>query len=193
MEKTNKKTDMRTLRTKKLLTKSLYELLETTPFDKLTIQNICDNAMVHRTTYYQHFNNKEELLIYSLDDFRNKLFAVTHNNMDHNSPKQMFLHLSTFFVKYVQSNRNVLKKITNNIGSDLLISKVSYAYEQNILELLNLSTHVFSVPKPMISQFFTGGIIKVLLTWLESDDNYSNEQLLDFINILMNNFENFLI
>lgn len=187
-----KKIDMRTLRTKKLLTKSLYELLETTSFDKLTVQNICDNALVHRTTYYQHFNNKEELLTYSLEDFREKLFAVTHNNMDHESPTQMFLHLSTFFVKYVQSNRQVLKKIINNIGSDLLISKISYAYEQNILSLLNSSPHEFSVPKPMISQFFTGGIIKILLTWIESDNSYTNEELLHFITILMNNFENFI-
>ena len=103
MENQTKKVDMRTIRTKKLLAKSLYQLLETTPFEKLTIQNICDNAMVHRTTYYQHFTSKEELLIYTLEDFRTKLFSVTHNNMDHNSPKQMFLHLSTFFVKYVQT------------------------------------------------------------------------------------------
>lgn len=187
-----KKIDMRTIRTKKLLAKSLYELLENTPFEKITIQHICDNAMVHRTTYYQHFQNKEELLMYTLDDFREKLFAVTHNNMEHNSPKQMFLHLSTFFIKYVQTNKNVIKKIANNIGGDVLISKISYAYEQNILKLLNRTSHDFTVPKPMISQFFTGGIIKLLLNWLESDNSYTNDELLNFITILMNNFENFI-
>lgn len=192
MENQTKKVDMRTIRTKKLLAKSLYQLLETTPFEKLTIQNICDNAMVHRTTYYQHFTSKEELLIYTLEDFRTKLFSVTHNNMDHNSPKQMFLHLSTFFVKYVQTNRNLIKKIASNIGGDLLISKISYAYEQNILELLNASPREFAVPKPMISQFFTGGIIKILLNWLGSDDLYTTEELLNFISIVMNNFENFI-
>ena len=187
-----KKEDIRTIRTKRLLTKSLYELLSNTPFDKLTIQMICDKAMVHRTTYYQHFNNKEELLSYSLNDFRNKLFNITNQKMDYSSPKQMLFHLSYFFIRYVQNNKDDFKNIINNIGSEFLIGKVSYAYEESVLSLLNKTTIEFSVPKPMIAQFYTGGIMKILLNWLESDSDYSINQFIEFINIILNSFEKFL-
>ncbi len=177
--------DIRTIRTKHLLEKSLYQLLETIPFDKITIQEICDNASVHRTTYYQHFNNKEELLEYSLNNFREKLFEVTNKNINDCSIKEMFLHLSHFFITYVQGNRDVIKKIINNIGSEFLIAKVSYAYEQSILVMLNKYDVEFSVPTPIISQFFTGGLMRILLSWLESPEPVSRNELLNYIDIVI--------
>lgn len=55
---------MRVLRTHKLLTISFKDLLSEQGklFSNITINEICDRAMVHRTTFYKHFEDKFALL-----------------------------------------------------------------------------------------------------------------------------------
>ena len=58
--------DLRQRKTRALLVKALAELMEERPFSELSVVDICSRAMVHRTTFYAHFNDKQELLRYLL-------------------------------------------------------------------------------------------------------------------------------
>ena len=64
----NKKEDLRVRRTKKLLSNALFSLIKKKPFEKVTVCDICDEAMVHRATFYSHFADKYALLTYSIDE-----------------------------------------------------------------------------------------------------------------------------
>jgi AcrR family transcriptional regulator len=55
------KTDRRVQRTRELLQKALIELINDHHYDDITIQDIVDRANVGRTTFYLHYNSKEEL------------------------------------------------------------------------------------------------------------------------------------
>ena len=46
----------------KQLIKSFKELVMTTPVDKITIKEITDGAGVIRTTFYNHFQDKYEVI-----------------------------------------------------------------------------------------------------------------------------------
>ena len=37
-------------------------------YSTITINQICDRAMVHRTTFYKHFEDKDALLTFDLND-----------------------------------------------------------------------------------------------------------------------------
>jgi len=58
----NKTLDLRIRRTHKLLFDALTLLLSEKSFDNITITDICEKAMVHRTTFYKHFEDKYHLL-----------------------------------------------------------------------------------------------------------------------------------
>ena len=46
MQENQKKEDLRIRRTKKLLSNALFELIKKKPFDKVSVCDICDAAMV---------------------------------------------------------------------------------------------------------------------------------------------------
>ena len=50
--------DLRQRKTRKLLVEALAQLLEEKSFQELSVTDICRRAMVHRTTFYAHFNDK---------------------------------------------------------------------------------------------------------------------------------------
>ena len=66
----NNKKDLRILKTEKLLKESLLELLKTNSLKDISVTEICDNAMINRVTFYDHFNNKEELLNSIIEDIK---------------------------------------------------------------------------------------------------------------------------
>ncbi|MBR1572523.1 MAG: TetR family transcriptional regulator [Lachnospiraceae bacterium] len=49
-------------RTDRDITYALFEIMETKSFEKITVQNILDEARINRSTFYQHFSDKYEIL-----------------------------------------------------------------------------------------------------------------------------------
>ena len=52
------------LSTKELLAKSLKELAQTKPIDKITIKDITDNCGLSKRTFYHNFQDKAELVLF---------------------------------------------------------------------------------------------------------------------------------
>lgn len=56
------------VRSKRRITNALLELLQGTPFSKITIKDIVDRAGLTRQTFYHNFETKEDVLCYRLDE-----------------------------------------------------------------------------------------------------------------------------
>ena len=70
------KLDPRVKRTNQLLQDALVELLRETSFEKITVQDITQRAGVNRATFYDRFDDKYDLLNYSVrEDFQARLDA----------------------------------------------------------------------------------------------------------------------
>ena len=54
------KMDRRVERTRESLQKALIELIAEQGYDSITIQEIVDRADLGRTTFYLHYNSKDE-------------------------------------------------------------------------------------------------------------------------------------
>jgi len=62
------------LRSKKMMRQALVELLKDNPLQKISISAITDRADVTRSTFYSHFQTKEELLYCCIDDLLSVFF-----------------------------------------------------------------------------------------------------------------------
>jgi len=56
------KEDLRVIKTLESIDNSLLENLKTTPFNKITVETLCNKARINRTTFYKHYNDKYDLL-----------------------------------------------------------------------------------------------------------------------------------
>ena len=68
--------DLRVIKTKRALSQSLFTLLDKKEFSGITVNQICEDALVHRTTFYKHFYDKYDLLIYLVTDLTNGFFSA---------------------------------------------------------------------------------------------------------------------
>ncbi|MFO1443883.1 TetR family transcriptional regulator [Bacillus sp. Bva_UNVM-123] len=70
--------DLRKRRSMQLLWKALFDLMtvEKIGFSKITIDQICEKAMVHRSTLYKHFDDKFRLLEYGLHQLMEEYWEI---------------------------------------------------------------------------------------------------------------------
>ncbi len=54
-------TDLRVLRTRKAIEQALITLLGKLPLEKITVQDICQEALVNKGTFYRHYHDKYEV------------------------------------------------------------------------------------------------------------------------------------
>jgi len=62
------------VRSKRLITEALLEIMEEVPFAKISIRDIVDKAGLTRQTFYHNFESKEDVLIHKLDDLFDGFF-----------------------------------------------------------------------------------------------------------------------
>jgi AcrR family transcriptional regulator len=72
--------DRRVQRTRLALRDALLTRMAQSGWDDVSVQDICDSANVGRSTFYVHFQSKEQLLSFSLDGLRSALSAQPSAN-----------------------------------------------------------------------------------------------------------------
>src|SRR6201988_3315043 len=88
--------DLRVRRTHKLLWEALMAELTLRPFEEITVREICERAMVHRSTFYKHYEDKYALLEQGMRQMYNELVAV-----EEHAPPSTFTvdHPPPYFVR----------------------------------------------------------------------------------------------
>ena len=182
------KEDLRVIRTRKLLSEALFDLLENKPFEKITVIDICDRAMVHRATFYNHFEDKEHLLEYSIDEIKEALFSASIEKEDYSSPKEMYMCLIEKVIDFVDKNKGKILLIlsSNSLekASELLLTtlKRSISY----LTRKNKYKENYAMPVDILIDFISGGIASLGLSWVQSQNPCSKDELLHYFDILLN-------
>ena len=57
----NKKQDLRVVKTKRLLYDTLIDLMKEMPFEEIKVSDICNRALINRSTFYSHYTDKYDL------------------------------------------------------------------------------------------------------------------------------------
>ncbi|MEP7271088.1 MAG: TetR/AcrR family transcriptional regulator [Acidobacteriota bacterium] len=92
------KEDRRIRRTRDALGDALVALIGEKAFDAITVQEVLDRANVGRSTFYTHYQSKEDLFISDADEF---FEAFSKHLSDHNDPsdrvamvRELFSHVA---------------------------------------------------------------------------------------------------
>lgn len=57
-----KKEDLRVIKTKNLIKNSFIDLIGLVGYQRITIKNLCEHAMINRNTFYLHYTDKDDLI-----------------------------------------------------------------------------------------------------------------------------------
>ena len=172
--------DLRQRKTRKLLVEALAQLLEEKPFQELSVTDICRRAMVHRTTFYAHFNDKQELLHYLLEGLERECAATCLPQDPERSPREYLLTAGQNVFQFFAQRRELYRACLNS-GAVTLAHTLEECAAGELCRLL--SEPRFRAVSPTVdpqvaAPFYTGAMLSLIRWWLSSDQPLPIDHLL---------------
>ena len=93
--KAARRTDARTRRTRNSLADALVKLMHEKPFAEITVQNVLDEARVGRSTFYAHYQDKDDLFFTDVDEFFERVSKAAKQRNDGRvlPVRELFAHI----------------------------------------------------------------------------------------------------
>jgi AcrR family transcriptional regulator len=109
---TARKVDPRIARTRDRLGDALIALILSKPFADITVQEVLDRAQVSRSTFYEHYRDKNDLFLSDADEFFERLSTLLERKNDRSARvapvAELFAHVAesrAFYLALGESGR----------------------------------------------------------------------------------------
>ena len=177
-----KKEDLRVVKTKASLYRGLLNLMKKKPFENIKVSEICSISLINRSTFYDHFNDKFELLESMLSDMRIELINSFNDKSFNGSPNERYEQNIRILLDHIEQNKEFYSAVTkingNSIAKDMLTDAI-------VASALKDSQKKFSkgdVPSRTFVLFYASGFIAIILDALRDIKTFSKD---DIVNTLI--------
>lgn len=186
--KMNKK-DLRVVKTQNTLYNTLLELMKEKSFEEIKVSDICNHALINRSTFYSHYTDKYELLADAINDLKNSLTDELKANKNISNTKEYYLEMIKIFLNHIEEKRDIYLAVMINNRNSIMVDIIYDVLDHDITTHLNeyQSIEKNIIPPNIVAKFYIGAVFNVGIEWLKNSNQYSKEQLLGYIDMLIPN------
>lgn len=160
--------------TKRVLSENLMELLEHKSFRKITVNDICQSAMVSRSTFYLHFDDKYQLFRYCIEqELRRMEIAIAEKDIK----TVICLTLDMLLEKKAFYYNTLAAEPDQELGQIFMDCFCKFFAEQ--IEARRKTGLEIPGPVPIVSAFYAGGITAANIQWIKSKFSIPKEEMAD--------------
>lgn len=188
-----KSEDLRVKRTQRLITQAFFALLRRKKFEKISIQEIADAAMINRATFYAHYADKQALYDSLINGFLENFTKILDekNLVDGNNVhvKEIENVLSQFY-DFVRENPEVAQIIIDKAQDqkfiDHFLDILSLRY-RDIFEKLEVREQEVKVPNNFVISYITSILTGTLKWWVTDSQQMKSTDFAHLIIKLISN------
>ena len=152
------------------------ELTKEKPYDKISISDIADRCGIKRQTFYYHFQDKYELLVWI---YFNELFAP---NMEGISLENWDEKLGAILTQMQEEKKFYINTIKH--AEDYIIQYMLEVAEQTFeeaIDKLDEKSHLKNEERGIFARFFAYGICGIIVEWAKGGMKMAPEKLADYM------------
>ena len=179
-------TDLRIIKTRENIKKSFTNLLLTKDFKDITIQNIIDEALIGRSTFYDHYCDKYDLLKQLVDEVTtNFRFYIKgrFNIKSHDDFINFFQSIIEFYSKQRNKILALLKVHTESVdlyNSIMNILKDGCSAYFDSMQIKNK----FNIPKEYFCSMYASIVMTSIQWFIESNEEYTPQDFMELFTTL---------
>ena len=181
-----KKTDRRTMKTKRALAEALAEFLATKELHRITVQEIADKADVNRVTFYHHYQDVYELY----DKLETEVVNVMEGLIrDCKGNPDYVKNL----INYIDENRVYFTMMISPYTTSTLGYKLGSMFDSTYLEICleryNITEN--NIEFEYLCHYHVVGSLSIIEKWARSGYNQPKELIVQGITDLERGFRTF--
>ncbi|MEM9775703.1 MAG: TetR/AcrR family transcriptional regulator [Chloroflexota bacterium] len=182
------KDDRRVRRTRKLMQDALIRLIRRKPLAKIQIKEIVEEADVSRSTFYKHFETKEQVLFSLIEDLFEKVRITVFDEREDGEEFNIMQLLTLSYEQWLLYSEE-LKWVLQVENKDLLISAL-----RSHIEMLKNEVDKNFPPNPTLKayedhviSFVSGGVYMLVKNWISTGMKESAETMGKITFLLIDN------
>lgn len=184
------KDDKRAIKSSKLIYDGLITCMKEKKFDKITITDIQKASSVGRATFYRHFDNLSDVLLWKCDISFHDLFVEiieedATSTVDHSTEKYYFM---SYLFDYWTTHIAILEQLLNINRMDIIFQ----CHYKNSIIITEYFRGKFDLPDTNYEYYMglrIGAFIGVLITWITNGKKENSREL---VKIIIEQYENTL-
>lgn len=182
-----KKTDLRIIKTKNLLYSTLIALLKDYTFEEIKVSDICNKALINRSTFYAHYSDKYELLSSCIQDIKEELASKLRSNTNISNTKEYYMEMLDLFLTHIDENRELFSSIIINNKNSVIMDIFYATINADLTKRLKEEDKRYEsiVPEEIITNFYVGAVVNVSMKWLTDYQKYTKADLIGFLDCLI--------
>lgn len=173
--------DRRQQKTRRAIFKAFRNLLEKKDFGSITVQEIIDEANVGRSTFYAHFETKDDLLREMCTDIFHHVFSddiKQESNHDFSNAEHSFEKEITHILYHLQGNKKNLKGLLSCESGEIFMKYFkNYLYEMFRTYVRKLS---YQAPDDYVLNLAVSSFSETVRWWITAHEQYAPEQIASF-------------
>ncbi len=176
--------------TDKALAEGLKSLMMKMPFEKITIRDITDEANVIRTTFYNHFQDKYDLLDWIFIEY----FIRPSDYLIEN---KMLLEAFRLMLRNMERDRAFFLKAARSDEASL-IDAMFRSYKDAVLRAqasLNLDLKAINplMTPELVAEYYANNITFIVSKWIQMDMEIPSDDVVDlFEQMFISSLKGFL-
>lgn len=173
--------DTRTERTRRALRDALFELAEERGFESVSVSDIAERAHVNRSTFYQHYPDRDTLLAETLDEAAAEAgvnMGVIVEDLEGPAPEPV-----KAFMRHIAEHRELYRSVIVDPGSPTFLARIRDKFAALIQTAVGMSQASLpaGVPVDVLVSSVAGSIIGMITTWLESHPETGPDEAAEWI------------
>ena len=172
--------DRRQQKTQRATFDALISLLEHKPYSKITVQEIIDAANIGRSTFYSHFETKDELLRALCADVFEHVFSdhpAKERTHDFSDDEQTIENEITHILYHLQDDRDSVRRLLSRESEGLFMS---YLKDYVAIAFGERSHHPLpSVPEEYLANHLACSFAETVRWWMKQG-KYTPEEVARF-------------
>ncbi|GAA4971755.1 TetR/AcrR family transcriptional regulator [Yinghuangia aomiensis] len=165
---TQPRENLRVRRTRTLLRRALVELIEEQSFERLTVGEIAERAMVSRAAFYRNYRDKYHVVEEIFDD----AMAVMLAAVDAPDARPV-LELWTSFFEHIARYDRLYAALLSRSGSQWFTVRMRASLGDMVAEHLDSPATADGLVPTLVGAMF----VQAITWWLENDQPVSAEQM----------------
>lgn len=168
----DEKMDLRIRKTYLALHNAFVALLEEKRFEDITVNELCDRAMIRRTTFYKHFADKYEYFTFYIREIVATFQDRLAPDVAEGEAREYLLHMSCEMIRFMKQHDKLVQNVKNSSMFPILLSIMLEQISLDVAQVVRRA-NADTMDKAKIegiAAFYAGGLTNTLFQYLKRDE-----------------------
>lgn len=179
------KEDLRITKTRAALSSAFFEMLADMELSDITVNQLCEKSGVRRATFYKHFKDKDDFIVFVIKDVRNHFDNnIWNKDLNPTFTKDYYKRYAECLLAFLLRHEVAIKRVVNAPIRSAFIDAFMQENFDDTKKKLEASVkdgmHLIA-SADVVASMIIGGTSMCIIRWFEAEDKCSPDVLIQDI------------